>query len=237
MVPGWLEMRKKLLSCITIISLAISACASLEAQSAAISSREPTMSAAFREAKPTGTPSGGNRENEATNITPAHQATEDPFPFVLIGVEPGYSSKAEVREALGIPDETSADSWSYGFSDYSGVVTIVFEDEIVSGIWIPISDYTLEDLVLDLGVPAVIEHRGFDFMATEPPAVPQKVFHYPELGLSYASRCSYATIEDCSTHYRTDEISILHQFIPTSEEEFILNHPNAVFVEWGGFAE
>jgi len=146
-------------------------------------------------------------------------------PFVRSDIIPGQTKAGEVKQILGDPVSRSSfndfGTWTYNVQNYTQAMSILFEKDVVSEIWIPITDFRLGDLVDQLGAPEIIE-LTINQPDLGPLVYPQKVFHYPSLGTSYYVSCIVNNVnlgEDCQQHYRADEIERMSQYVPLSQPE------------------
>lgn len=170
-------------------------------------------------------------------------------PFARSDIVPGKTTSDEVRALLGEPasifgpspvryegTEVLEATWTY---EEPLVGYIIFKDDVVSYVLTRIADYTLGDLIAELGRPEAVEMiRPWDL---EPPALPAKEFHYPSLGMSYRSVClvdGEHSLEGCSQHHSDEVIVEVQQYVPKSLEEVQQDWLSiGTFVKWQGFSD
>lgn len=159
------------------------------------------------------------------------------LPFAQQRIVPGHSTKREVIEILGEPNEMYlSGGWGYEIQGQVEFLTISFNGNVVTDLWIPIPEYELDTLVAELGIPEVVELR---VSQVEPPVYPVKIFHYPSKGVSYFSSCTVSDEfrnEACETNHKTEKIIKVHQYSPLSLTEFTDQALIGTrFIKWNGF--
>ncbi|MCP4529085.1 MAG: hypothetical protein GY833_24715 [Aestuariibacter sp.] len=195
--------------------------------------------------------SPGNSFVQVTEIVPAATSEgqkvsdgERVLPFARSDIIPGQTTRGEVRQIMGDPVSRSYfGTWSYSYNvpNHTSVMSFWFnEKSVVIEIWIPISDFSLGSLIDQLGDPEIVELR-INQPDVGPPIYPDKVFHFPSLGVSYYAPCIVDNVnlgKDCQQHYPTDTIELVVQYVSSSQLEFRQEiAPDSVVIDWQGFQE
>jgi hypothetical protein len=172
-----------------------------------------------------------------THYVPLIRDKPQTLPLSRSDIMPGVTIKEDVRAVLGEPLEIAprGDSWFYR-GELKNTVTIVFEDELVTDLFVSSSSLLLSELISQAGEPSIVEWRLGRI--GEPPVTQTKIYHYPLWGVSYYSLCPSGHIELCKDILPSDTIEQLHQYIPITIEELIKTRTYVVpLTTWSGFDE